>query len=241
MNFAKFDASFIVPALNEEGYLEPTLRSIRSKRTKLRYELIVSDGKSSDNTMRIAAKYADKLVSTRRKGIWIGRNAGAAKAQGRLLVFIDADTVIPPNYLDTVHAIMHDRRTTGLSCAFRFDRLTHALRVIEELSNKYLQVIGRLGIGELQGFNCVMRKRDFERVGGFPNKPLEDGAMARRLQKLGRVIYHPGTHVVTSSRRMFKGGMMSSIEYYANLEVMTHLPNSVLRRFVRHKHYVPYR
>jgi len=237
----KYDASFIVPALNEEGYIEPTLRSIRRQKTKLKYELIVSDGKSGDKTMRIASKYADRLVSTKKKGIWIGRNLGAAKAQGRLLVFIDADTVIPPNYLDSVHAVMHDRRITGLSCGFRFDKHTRTLKVIEHLSNRYLQLLGRLGIGELQGFNCVMRKKDFEKVGGFPNKPLEDGAMARRLQKIGKVIYHPKIYVVTSSRRMFKGGMMSSIEYYANLEVMTHVPNSVLRRFVRHKNYIPYR
>ncbi|MCX8197830.1 MAG: glycosyltransferase [Candidatus Micrarchaeota archaeon] len=241
MSSSRIDASFIVPALNEEKYIERTLRSIKSQKTRLRFELIVADGKSSDRTLKIASKYADKIVVSPKSGIWAGRNEGAKKAKGRLLVFIDADTIIPPNYLDVVYQAMQDRRISGLSCAFKFDRHTNALRIIETLSNKYLHLLGRLGIGELQGFNCVIRKKDFMRVGGFPNKPLEDGAMARRLHKIGKVVFCPKTHVITSSRRMFKGGTISSIEYYANLEIMTHMPNSVLRKFLKYKKYIPYR
>ncbi|MEM4634093.1 MAG: glycosyltransferase family A protein, partial [Candidatus Anstonellaceae archaeon] len=82
MSLEELDASFIVPALNEEEYIERTLRSIKNQKTSLKYELIVSDGKSKDKTMKIASKYADRLIVTSKKGIWIGRNEGAKAAKG---------------------------------------------------------------------------------------------------------------------------------------------------------------
>lgn len=235
------DVSVIVPAYNEEKYIHKALQSIARQRTSLKYEIIVSDGMSTDRTLAIARKYADRIVASKRKGIWAGRNAGAKAARGNLLVFVDADTAIPPEYVESVHAAMHDRRITGLSCAFKFDHHTRPFRALEAISNHYLYLLGRMGKGELQGFNCVMRKSDFEMVGGFPNKPLEDGAMARRLQKIGRVVFYPKVQVTTSARRMLKSGMLRSIEYYANLEIMTYMPHSPLRRIVRHKKYRPMR
>ncbi|MBI2079560.1 glycosyltransferase [Candidatus Micrarchaeota archaeon] len=235
------DVSIIVPAYNEEKYIEKTLKAIENQKTHLRYEIIVSDGLSKDKTLKIARKYTDLIVTSKKRGIWAGRNAGGLKAKGRLLVFIDADTVVPQNYLDIAYAVMQDRKISGLSCAFRFDRASRILRIIETLSNKYLLLKGKLGIGELLGFNCVMRKNDFLRVGGFPNKPLEDGAMARKLHKLGRVIYLPEPQVITSSRRMLKNGTIKSIEYYANLEVMTYLPKLPIAKLARYKNYLPIR
>jgi glycosyltransferase involved in cell wall biosynthesis len=238
----KIDASFIVPTLNEEKYLEKTLKSIKNQKTKLNYEIIVSDGGSTDNTLKIASKYADKIVLAKRKGIWFGRNAGAKKAKGNLLIFIDADTIIPPNYLDSVYAQMQHKKVVGLSCAFTFDKKTSALKIIETFSNKYLELVGKLGIGEIQGFNCVIRKKDFEKVGGFPNKPMEDGALAKKLHKIGRVIYYSKLKVITSSRRIFKGGgIISSIEYYANLGMLTNVSHPLIRKFLKYKGYVPYR
>ncbi|VVB99276.1 Glycosyltransferase AglE [uncultured archaeon] len=241
-NSGHVDVSVIVPAYNEEKYIRKALQSIARQKTKLKYEIIVSDGRSADRTVRIAERYADRIVTSRKKGIWAGRNAGAAVARGKLLVFIDADTTIPPEFVESVHAAMHDRRITGMSCGFKFDQHTRPLRALEALSNHYLYLLGGLGKGELQGFNCVMRKSDFLRVGGFPNKPLEDGAMARKLQKIGRVVFFPAVKVTTSARRMLKGGMLRSIQYYTDLEIMTYLPaGSPFHRIVRHKGYHPLR
>jgi glycosyltransferase involved in cell wall biosynthesis len=237
----KIEISVIVPALNEEKLIRKSLQSIARQKTIHAYELIVADGKSKDRTMSIAKKYADRIVFSRKKGIWAGRNAGARVAKGRLLVFIDADTSIPPDYLDTVHRIMADRRIVGLSCGFGFDHYNRFLRVLDVLSNHYLYLLGRMGKGELQGFNCIIRKSDFLRVGGFPAKPLEDGAMARKLQKIGRVAYYPKLRVTTSARRMLQSGMLNSIHYYTDLEIMTYIPNSPLSHLVRHKAYHPLR
>lgn len=241
MGKREIDVSVIVPAFNEEKYLEPCLKSIAAQKTRMNFELIVSDGGSTDGTARVARKYADEVVVCKKRGIWIGRNTGARKAKGKVFVFVDADTRIPPNYLDAVHAILGDKRIAGVSCAFRFDEESRSLKVIEELSNKYLILKGSMGRGEILGFNNAVRAETFWRVGGFPDRPLEDGALAKELWKVGSVVFLPEPRVVTSSRRMKKGGTFNSAVYYANLMVLTQFKRIPLQELFKYKNYLPIR
>jgi len=61
--------SVIVPTLNEEKYLEKTLLSIKAQTIKTPYEIIVSDGNSKDNTIKIAKKYVNKMVVKPKKKV----------------------------------------------------------------------------------------------------------------------------------------------------------------------------
>jgi cellulose synthase/poly-beta-1,6-N-acetylglucosamine synthase-like glycosyltransferase len=235
------DVSVIIPALNEERYIAKTLESVRRQKTSLNYEVVVADNGSEDRTSEIAERYADRVVTVKRRGIWIGRNTGAEKSKGNALVFIDADTIIPPNYLDAVNAVLFDDSISGLSCAFRFEKHSRVLDAIEELSNIYLLFKGVIGKGEILGFNnAVMRKRFFE-VGGFPNQPMEDGAFARKLWEKGRVVYLPEPRVVTSARRISKSGPIHSAVYYANLMLITDFPRIPVDKVALFKKYLPVR
>lgn len=235
------DVSVIVPTLNEEEYLENCLKSVARQKTQLNFELIVSDGGSKDKTEGIARRYADEFVVSRKRGIWVGRNNGAKKASGELLVFIDADTRIPPNYLGVVHAVMQDKNIAGVSCAFKFDEESKSLKVIEELSDKYLLLKGSIGRGEILGFNNAVRRETFWKVGGFPDRPLEDGALAKELWKVGSVIFLPEPKVVTSSRRMKKDGTFNSAIYYASLMILTQFKRVPLQELFKYKKYLPIR
>ena len=89
--------SIIIPTLNEESVLEETLKNIR-KIKSTPYELIISDGNSTDRTVEIAQKYTDNIVvykGEERQTIAGGRNLGAGIAGGSCLVFQDADVVVP--------------------------------------------------------------------------------------------------------------------------------------------------
>ncbi|MEI6479049.1 MAG: glycosyltransferase, partial [bacterium] len=89
--------SIIIPTLNEEKILAKTLSELK-KLTVCDHEIIVTDGKSTDNTISIAKRYADKVVenkSGKRQTIGEGRNMGANVAVGEFLVFMDADVEIP--------------------------------------------------------------------------------------------------------------------------------------------------
>jgi glycosyltransferase involved in cell wall biosynthesis len=224
------DASIIIPTLNEEKYILKTLESADKQKTSLDYEVVVADNNSKDRTVEISERYADNVVIVRRKGAWIGRNTGAMKSRGRMLVFVDADTVIPPNYLDVARAVLEDEDISGLSCSFTFDQHSKLTNAIEELSNSYLIFRGMHGKGEILGFNNAVRRETFFKTGGFPNKPMEDGAFARKLWKKGRVVYLPEPKVVTSARRISKSGPLTAAVYYANLALITNLPKLPLKR-----------
>jgi len=96
------DFSVIVPAFNEEKRIRACLESITSQRTGCSYELIVSDSGSTDGTVAIAREHTDKVVVCKERGTARARNEGARLAGGDILVFIDSDTTVAPEYIDTV-------------------------------------------------------------------------------------------------------------------------------------------
>lgn len=225
------DISVIVPTLNEEKKIERCLKFIRSQKTALDFELIVADSNSQDRTLDFSEKYADKIINVKKKGIWRARNAGAKKARSKFLCFIDADTLIPKNYLSCAYPVIDgDNSITGLSCAFTFDRHSKSLRMVESVCNNYLLMQGMRGRGEILGFNNVINKKYFEKVKGFPNKPLEDGALSIKLRKIGKIVYLPEPRVVTSSRRFRNGGILKTTVYYTGLSIATNIPFNKIKK-----------
>ncbi len=235
------EASFIVPALNEEEYIENSLKSLVTQKSCVDFELIVVDGDSHDNTPRLAKKYADKVLSVPEHGIWLARNRGASIAKGEILIFIDADTAAPPNYLEAIHAILQDEEICALSCAFRFDRRSKPLKIVQDMANNYLLTKSLLGQGELLGFNAAISRRAFSKTGGFPNAPLEDAAMAKKLRHDGKLVYLPEPRVTTSARRIRRGGILNAIMYYASLGLVTDFPVAPTRYLARYRKYIPVR
>ncbi|MCX6776133.1 MAG: glycosyltransferase [Candidatus Micrarchaeota archaeon] len=235
------EASIIIPALNEEKYIVKTLESARRQKASFDYEIIVADNNSQDRTVELSEKYADRVVTVKRRGTGIGRNTGARKSRGRMLVFVDADTLIPHNYLEVARAVLEDEGISGLSCSFTFDQHSRLIDAIGELSDSYLTFRGMLGKGEILGFNNAVRRETFFGAGGFPDKPMEDGAFARKLWKKGRVIYLPEPKVITSARRISRNGPLTTAIYYANLALITDLPRLPLKKLSVFKGYVPVR
>ncbi|HID72941.1 TPA: glycosyltransferase [Candidatus Micrarchaeota archaeon] len=152
----------MVPALNEEGNC---LKSIRGQKTDFDFEIILSDSGSEDSTVKIGGK----IVGSG-KGIANGRNAGAEAAGGRVLVFVDSDSSIPPNYLDVVVPVLDDRGIAEVSNCFRFYRESRKLKIIENTCNSYLLLKGLSGKAEILGFNNAVGKADFKKVDGYPRR-----------------------------------------------------------------------
>lgn len=107
--------SVIIPAFNEERYLPETLSSILRARAECRcgVELIVVDNASVDRTMQVARHWGATVVREDVHNVGRVRNAGAAAAQGDVLVFVDADTVVPLRFLDGVAEAMSDPTCIG--------------------------------------------------------------------------------------------------------------------------------
>ena len=222
------DVSFIVPALNEEGYIEKTLKSIKSQKTKLKTELIVVDGNSRDKTVKIAKKYA-KVIIQKTKGIADARNIGARKAKGKLLIFIDADTTLAPDYLKKVWEYMTSKKkVVAITAKMEFDSLRWYERIGVWLMDIMIQFWSKFGKGRLTGVNTVVWRSAFEKVKGFPNVHSEDIAFTRNIQKLGRTEYLMDTYTVSSSRRFHtdKGFLF----YYILRDLVTFIEMSRFRK-----------
>lgn len=90
--------SVIVPAFNEEKYIEECLVSIKGQ-TYPNIELIVIDDGSTDSTKQISQKYADVFLTQHHQGPGTARNKAAEVAKGEILVFIDADMSADKNFV----------------------------------------------------------------------------------------------------------------------------------------------
>jgi glycosyltransferase involved in cell wall biosynthesis len=89
--------SFIIPTLNADKVLSKCLQSIVKQKTKLKYEIIIADGGSTDKTLIIAKKYQARIVKNLLKTAEAGKAIGVKSAQGTYICLIDSDNIIPTN------------------------------------------------------------------------------------------------------------------------------------------------
>lgn len=211
------DFSVIVPAYNEEKRIRSCLESIKAQKTERSYELIVSDSNSTDNTVAIAKEYTDKVVVCQERGTARARNEGAKLAAGDVLVFIDSDTTVTPDYIETVGKALRDSKVIGVSCAFKFTNRRPKFLMAEYVTNSYYVLRSVFKGTTLPGFNICIRREAFEKLGGFRICHLEDLDMSIKLRSLGRTKYLARRATITSSRRLEKDGIRGTLKYYMDL------------------------
>jgi len=204
--------SVIIPTLNEENYIERTLLAAKNQDFKGKYEIIVSDSSSKDKTVKIAKKFADKVV-TKKMGISAGRNEGAKASRGDLLLFLDADTMVLPNVLSEVAAYFEKHKNIiGLNIPILCDNLKKnifymlAVYGFDMLKEAKLQPVYAV---------CFACRRDyFFEAGCFPEnvRVAEDIHFGEQLKKLGKLEFLQTTFAVTSSRRLEKWGAVKQLK-----------------------------
>ena len=197
--------SIIVPCLNEAEGVADTLAALAPLRSR-GAEVIVVDGGSRDDTLARAAPLADRVL-TAPGGRASQMNAGAARARGTILLFLHADSVLPPD-ADAliVEGLKRTRRSWG-----RFDVTISGrhrlLRVVETLMNLRSRLTG-IATGD-QGM--FVTGTLFTAVGGFPEIALmEDIALSKRLKRFGAplCLRH---RITTSARRWEQRGVLRTI------------------------------
>jgi len=207
--------SVIVPALNEEKYIGLTLQSLRNQDFK-DFEIIVSDAHSTDNTVKIARKYADKIVICKKRGISIQRNQGAKIAEGEILVFTDADTIHPPDWLSKINNRFREN-PQAVAIYGNVYPLTSSRKLLTAYLGAELlkDSLDRIGIPLSYGCNLAVRKDAFKKINGF-NEDLEtreDSDLTLRLKEVGEVKFVKDIVVWASDRRL-KGGKKKLMKYW---------------------------
>lgn len=178
--------SVIVPACNEEGYLQRTLEGIDAARAFLLEEdgeVIVVDNASTDQTASIAAAAGAKVVREPIRNVGRARNKGAACSVGEWLVFIDADTLVPELLFRRMRDALRDPGCIGGAVDVR----NSANRLVVRLYLRAWRLIGAIA-GMAQGAAQFCRREAFEAADGYDESLWmgEDVDFFWRLRKLAR-------------------------------------------------------
>ena len=163
-------------------------------------EVVVVDGAADRELESIVARHGASILRRTAPGRGRQMNAGAAAATGEWLLFLHADSTLPPGWQAAIAAL--DDAVIGGWFRFALDDSAWQARVIERLTAWRVTHL-RLPYGD-QGL--FVRRRIFTALGGFRELPLmEDVEFVRRLARAGRVVEVP-LSLVTSARRWRREG-----------------------------------
>jgi rSAM/selenodomain-associated transferase 2 len=201
---SRSDISIIIPVLNEAGGIVQALQRLQEFRAR-GAEIIVVDGGSDDDTARLSLPFADCLT-TAACGRGEQMNAGARKASGGILLFLHADTQLPPSAPDLIATAI-----AGGACWGRFDvRIDGspgALALVAMMMNWRSRLTG-IATGDQAIF---VTRETFQASGGYPAIPLmEDIVFSGWMRRIARPACLR-EKVTTSGRRWEKHGLLRTI------------------------------
>lgn len=201
--------SVIVPAHNEEKYLGETLKSIQRakevllERDAVETEIIVVDNDSTDSTSDLASSFGVRVIKERKRNLARVRNAGANTAESNVLVFIDADTIVPAELLWRINQRMKSSACFGGAVDTDYQAAKPVVRI-------YLQLWRTLGklAGMAQGATQFCSREVFIALRGYDESLYmgEDVDFHWRLkqfarQQSGNTCFINDVKVVPSTRR----------------------------------------
>lgn len=227
------DLSFVVPARNEAANIGACVDALLLQGDNATVEVIVVDNGSSDDTGAIATACGARVVHEPRPGLAHARQAGLVAAQAPILVFVDADTIVPAGWAAAAIAeFRRHPRLVAFSPAFYF----HDGRLIDNagngvfreflcpLTNAVLLALGRPGI--LIGSTMALRADALRLAGGVDQGFQfygEDTMIARRLAKFGEVRYLQRPRLHTSARRYQDRGLINVVYRYFTIFLLIQL------------------
>jgi rSAM/selenodomain-associated transferase 2 len=198
--------SIIIPTLNEARYLTAAVEAVRARAIRgTPDEILVADCGSQDGTADLAARLGvcvvkeDPPLDSRAAAL----NAGAARATGDVLLFLDADSIVPRGFDRAIEKALRDPHTVGGAFEFALNGPDFGLRIVEVI-NRIRYRIWPYYFGD-QGI--FVRADVFHRFGGFPRRRIMEASdFCRELSRKGKLvlIHKP---MKTSPRRFLAGGV----------------------------------
>ncbi|MDD2587059.1 MAG: TIGR04283 family arsenosugar biosynthesis glycosyltransferase [Syntrophomonadaceae bacterium] len=194
--------SVVVPVLNEAKIIDKLLGKISNLPGT---EVIICDGGSTDDTVKVCRRYTDNIVHSR-PGRGFQLNRGAEQASGDILFFLHADSLIDTKVFDDIRQAIEHGYYWGC-CTIDFDEDSLFFRLLAWFSTWRAKLVSSC-YGD-QGIYCL--KDIFNTMQGFPETPfLEDIAFSRKIRRHYRAHVIPG-RLTTSARRFREGGIFKTI------------------------------
>ncbi|HEY3324357.1 MAG TPA: glycosyltransferase [Planctomycetota bacterium] len=193
--------SFILPAYNEEAMVGAAVDSIQAAARDCGqpFEIIVVNDASADRTAEIAHAHGARVIDVHKRQIAAVRNAGAREAEGDIFVFLDADSILPPEVLRAALDALADGAIGG-GAFVDFDfRPGFFQRVFVRVFTFFYFQVARWAAG------CfIFVKRDaFQAINGFDERYFasEEIHLSRALKRQGRFVLLKAP-VITSGRKL---------------------------------------
>jgi len=208
--------SIVIPAYNEEKCLPATLEKIVASAANCdcESEVIVVDNKSTDDTAQIAKSFGAKVFLETEHNIARVRNTGAKNSSGDILIFVDADTLVPETLFQIIADRMKNERCFGGAVAVAFGPFERRWMKYYLRGGELWQRVFNWKLGATQ----FCRKQVFHEIGGYDETIFmsEDVQFYRRLakyakQKDAHLFFVEEPRVVTSARRFDKMSLWKTL------------------------------
>lgn len=228
--------SVIIPTYNEEANIKETLIAIKKQICDFPYEIVVVDGQSTDKTIDIAKKFAKVYISPQ-KGKAYQLNYATPKTSGEILLFLDADTLIEPFFLQKIYKIFQKKKNL-FACSARinyYDGIAFSFKIgslVCTITKYFFQSVAvhlyyffksLVGYPELSGTNMFVRRDIFFKAGGFKQPPHSLGIdkvfsdsliYVTRILKRGKVKSLNFISVLTSGRNLTVKRSLKRVNLY---------------------------
>ena len=199
------DLSVIIPCFNAAEHIGDQLTALSRQACNFKWEVIIADNGSTDGTIELVKRYRQVLPAlqivdaSQRRGSGYARNAGARRATGKSLVFVDADDQVGPGYLHAMRAalVRHD----FVASRFEIDKLNPHL-IGAKLRNPQDTGLQRIAyppyLAHAGGSGLGIKRRIHEKVGGFDESlpRLQDTDYCFRVQSLGVALHFVADAIV---------------------------------------------
>ncbi len=195
------DCSVVIPAMNEASRITKTLQALKDQDYDGNYEIIVVVNNTTDNTVEVAGKLADRVLDLDKGGVWNARNVGVKEAKGEVILFIDADTTAPGDWIRKYMEVYRKDPVVmaaggllwPMEDGFR-NRLSFRIFNWRTRQSRYTMLFGG---------NSSYRRDFFLKTGGFSEDSyLEDIELSVRVRDVhgAKAVQCPDIMVITSVR-----------------------------------------
>jgi len=226
--------SIVIPAYNEEKYIEKTLAAALAQ-DYYNFEVIVVDNNSTDKTAEIVRKFPEaRLVQEKNQGLTWARERGRLEAKGSIIANLDADCIPPKDWVRKSVKYFENKKVVAVTGPYSYYDGKLYFRVSSKLTQKLIYSLVHLILHDLFrkgtvmiGGNNFVRVEALQAIGGFNTKIKfygEDTDLGKRLLKVGKIKYLNEIAIPSSARRFKNKGVVNIFfKYVINHFWMTFL------------------
>lgn len=218
------DVSIIVPVYNAENTIERCLDSILKQVTSFKYEVIVVDDGSTDNSLKKLEDYKRfiKIIKQSNGGPGKARNRGIKEAKADYLLFVDSDDYVDSKFVDTFLNVQKKTKADMVICNFIRDNKNNLLKENKGEYKEYINDYNDVLMMEFHSCNKLIKKEIalnnlypenmvFEDVVAISNMIVE----CKKIVKIEDYLYYYVTTPFSITRELNEKKLKDHLKAYS--------------------------